>query len=147
MLFATSNNISEITLQAPQFLRAGRWSEKFFVNYATRSEAIDIMKLYRDTYKLDNVLFGAAMMVFMYVYSSELYKDDNIDETRSVYSNSEIKYLFEKISLYSVEIVDIKGTEDLAKAKIREVLPLQKTSHAGLHRLFNDAKNNQFAVM
>jgi len=144
ILFATSNNISSLVDKSPQFIRHGRWNEKFFVNYPTKPEAIEVMLLYRDKYELDTSIFDTNLIDLMYIIAAEEYKDYNINEKTSVYSNSEISYLFERMSLYYTEELNSCGVESLIKDQIKSVEPLQKTAHSAIQRLLNDAKNNKF---
>ncbi|MCK9476245.1 MAG: AAA family ATPase [Candidatus Muirbacterium halophilum] len=139
MIFATSNNITKIALEKPQFFRHGRWSEKFFVNYPQKEEALNVMKLYRDKYNISYINNGLIELI--YVKANQIYKEYNINETRSVYANSEIAYLYEKMSLYdSIDDFCLDGM-------IKSVEPLQKTTHIAIHKLLQDAKQNSFLEM
>lgn len=144
ILFATSNNITSLVNVSPQFIRHGRWNEKFFVNYPTKPEAIEVMLLYRDKYNLDISVFDETLVDLMYIIATEIYKDFNINEKTSVYSNSEISYLFERLSLYYTPGLTRLEIETLIKEQIKAVEPLQKTAHGAIQRLLNDAKNNKF---
>jgi len=144
ILFATSNNISDLIQNTPQFIRHGRWNDKFFVNYPTRQEALEVMKLYRNKNKLPEDVFNHTYMTMMYSISAEHYIDVNIDEERSVYSNSEIAYLFEKIALYYNDSYRADKLIDLVETQISAVSPLQETAHVALQTLIKDAQRNKF---
>lgn len=148
MLFATSNNISDVAYNFPQFLRHGRWSEKFFANYPTKEEAIDIIMLYARKFGIDSMLGEnkewkeiQLFAEYVFILANQYYKSSNIDERRSVYAPSEISYLFEKLTFYK-EINSKILTEE-----IEAVQPLQKTTHNAIHKLLSDAQSNAFKEM
>lgn len=144
ILFATSNNISELTQKYPQFIRHGRWNEKFFVNFPTKVEALDVMDDYRKKYNLDDAYFTKSRIELIYISINKTYKDSNIKEKRSVYSNSEISYFFQRLSLYYDESMSENEKNAIIKEQIKAVEPLQKTTHAAIQKLIKDAELNKF---
>jgi len=139
-IFATSNNISEISLKTPQFFRHGRWGEKFFVNYPKKQEALDIMLLYRNKYYID--FMTKEHIELIYVKINTIYKEYNINEQLCPFAGSEIDYLMEKFS-YLDDFSNIQTINQI----IEGVQPLQKTAHAGIQLLLADAKRTSFVEM
>ena len=138
VLFATSNNVKELVYNFPQFFRHGRWSEKFFNNYPTKEEALAVMRLYATKFKVN---IDDSMIEKAYILSNQYYKKYNLEERRSVYAQSEIAYLFEKLTAYS------KIDDTVLMNEIRSVDPLQVTAQQSIQKLIADSRSNKFKEM
>lgn len=138
VIFATANNLSTILDNNPELLRHGRWSAKFFLNYPTRSEAIGIYRLYAKIYSLKQ-FFGEEALQRLYARVDSIWKRDNIQATRSVYSPAEINALMERLGS---KALSCGGTlaENHVEEIIRLVIPIQKTASTGVGQQIKDAE-------
>jgi AAA+ superfamily predicted ATPase len=133
IIIATSNNIKEIVLEAPQFFRHGRWNEKFFANYPLKSDALDVYELFAQGMGIDR-----AMLELIYIKADIKYRGSNIQEGRSVYTQAEIKYLIERLHMYSS--IDERAIDQ----EIEYVKPQQFTASRGISKMLSDTSNLHF---
>jgi len=138
VLFATSNNVKDLVYNFPQFFRHGRWSEKFFNNYPSKEEALAVMKLYASKFKVN---IDDSMIEKAYILANQYYKKYNLEEKRSVYAQSEIAYLFEKLTAY------LKIDDKILMDEIAMVDPLQVTAQQAIQKLIADSRSNKFKEM
>ena len=138
VLFATSNNVKDLVYNFPQFFRHGRWSEKFFNNYPSKEEALAVMRLYASKFKVN---IDDSMIEKAYILSNQYYKKYNLEERRSVYAQSEIAYLFEKLTAYH------EVNDKVLMDEIRSVDPLQVTAQQSIQKLIADSRSNKFKEM
>ncbi|CAA6822084.1 MAG: Unknown protein [uncultured Sulfurovum sp.] len=138
VLFATSNNVKDLVYNFPQFFRHGRWSEKFFNNYPSKEEALAVMKLYASKFKVN---IDDSMIEKAYILANQYYKKYNLEEKRSVYAQSEIAYLFEKLTAY------LKIDDKILMNEIAMVDPLQVTAQQAIQKLIADSRSNKFKEM
>lgn len=138
IIFATANNLSVILDNNPELLRHGRWSAKFFLNYPLRKEAIGIYKLYAQIYQVRQFQSDDALFE-LYSKVDTIYKNDNKQAHRSVYSPAEINALMERFSTKA----DASGGA-LSPLQIDEiiklVIPIQKTASVGVGQQLKDAE-------
>jgi SpoVK/Ycf46/Vps4 family AAA+-type ATPase len=141
VIIATENNITNLVKTEPQFFRHGRWNDKFFANFPTENEAMDIYKLFSDEYGLK---FSANDLEDLYLYSEDKYKVPNLQELKSVYVPVEIEYLMQRLSMYSEDELQSKDKKDIFEKEIDIVKPQQLTASVGISKLLGEAETYGF---
>lgn len=138
IIFATANNLSVILDNNPELLRHGRWSAKFFLNYPLRKEAIGIYKLYAQIYQVRQFQSDDALFE-LYSKVDTIYKNDNKQAHRSVYSPAEINALMERFSTKADACGGALSPQQIEEI-IRLVIPIQKTASVGVGQQLKDAE-------
>lgn len=130
--FDTSNSIMEILKHNPEYLRYGRWSAKFFVNYPHETDAMDIYELYSKKYDLDLDILD------LYSEANTEYYQTNLQsmENRSVYSAAEIEALMERIAFKKFS--GDKDMKEIIDEAIKTIKPQQLTASDAIARMITE---------
>lgn len=150
LFIATDNNIREIMLQTPQFMR--RFEEKFFINFPKDKDAKSILKFYLKHYgakytKEENS-FGDEEVSEIYSMISERWHNEKIEydgnEPRFIYAPSEINKFSSRLATISERYFDenpnkIYLPEKTIIACCNRVPPQQKMLKMGISSMINDA--------
>lgn len=144
-IFATANDISDVSKKKPQIFRAGRWSKKFFSNYPLEEEANNIAKIYSNKYKtlLTDELVERVVKIANSTYQVE--KEQN----RCIYTPAEIELLMIEISLFDFNIMDLHKDEqdEVFRKSIFSIVPQLISQSEGTRRLIELGKKNQFEFL
>jgi len=139
MMFLTSNNISELIKKIPQFFRHGRFSEKLFISFPKKENAIKVMGYFNKVFDLN---YSESELEQIYLYVETTYKDDNFtwQENRSPYVPAEFEALFGVLKDKSFGEFDKK----IVSNSVKEVKPLLVTGKEGVQRMYQKAKEQEF---
>jgi len=139
MMFLTSNNISELIKKVPQFFRHGRFSEKLFISFPKKENAIKVMNYFN---KVFDLRYNDSELEQIYLYVETTYKDDNFtwQENRSPYVPAEFEALFGVLKDRSLGIFNKK----IVSSSVKEVKPLLVTGKEGVQRMYQKAKEQEF---